>query len=227
MRDRQQPPLHQHQSAGQLVGIGDLEVRGEVRALLQAERRVVVGAQPAVRVVGDPPGPAQHADVEVEDRPGVAAGEQDRDQRDDRQHDEGQPQEGQHDEVGDREQPLDQPEPPAEVVVELRVDADGIGGWAGWRGHGGAHGPASEGVVAFYSSPSRRTAARCRAQGPRPSGPCVPQAASSSSSGIGTMRTSFARCTGSHAMPAWRAMDASEVAQVRSSGWMLSCPGRA
>ena len=109
--DGQQPPLDQDQAAGEVLGVLDVEVRGVGGVLGQAERGVAVGGQGAVGVVGDPPGPAQDADVEVEDGPGVAAGHQDRHEGHDAEHREGDPQEGQDDVVRDRQQPLDQPEP--------------------------------------------------------------------------------------------------------------------
>ena len=53
------------------------------------------------------------------------------------------------------------------------------------------------------------------------------QAASSSSSGIGTMRASLARCTGSQTRSAARAIARSDAAHVRSTSWVPSRPGRA
>ena len=88
VRDGQQPPLHQHQATGQPFGVGHVQVRRVVRHLGQGERRVAVGAQGAVAVVVHPPGPAQHADVEVEQRPRIAPGEQDREERDHADHEE-------------------------------------------------------------------------------------------------------------------------------------------
>ena len=62
-------------------------------------------------VVLHPPGPPQHPDVELEDRPRVAAGDHDRHHRHRAEHDEGQPQEGQRDVVRDHQDPFDQPQP--------------------------------------------------------------------------------------------------------------------
>ena len=111
VRDGQQPPLDEHEPAREVLGVVDLEVGRVVLDLRQREGRVAVGRERAVGVVGHAPRPAQDPDVEVEDRPGVAAGEQDREERDDAEDREGHPQEGQHDEVRNREEPLDQPEP--------------------------------------------------------------------------------------------------------------------
>ena len=88
--------------------------RRVVGHVVERERRVAVGAERAVGVEGDPPRPAQHADVEVEDASRVAAGEEDREERDDRQHEKAQPEEDEHDVVRDREEPLDEPEPAAQ-----------------------------------------------------------------------------------------------------------------
>src|SRR5882762_6044489 len=66
VRDGQQPPFDQDQAAGEPCGVGDVQRGGVVGVLVQAERRVAVGAQGAVGVVADPPGPAQHAQVEAE-----------------------------------------------------------------------------------------------------------------------------------------------------------------
>ena len=109
--DRQQPPLHQHQAAGEALGVLHVEVRRVGRVLGQAERRVPVRGQRAVRVVRDAPGPAQHADVEVEDGPGVATGHEDGHEGHEAEHHEGDPQERQDHVVRQRQQPLDQPEP--------------------------------------------------------------------------------------------------------------------
>ena len=81
MRDGQQP-LHEDQPPGQPLGIGDVQVRRVVRHVGQGERRIAVGAQGPVAVVVHAPGPAHDPDVEVEQRPRIAAGEQDREERD-------------------------------------------------------------------------------------------------------------------------------------------------
>ena len=71
-----QQPLDQDQAAGEVFGVRDVEF-GRIVGPGQGERRVAVGAQGGVDVEPDPPVPAQHADVEVEQRPRIAAGEQD------------------------------------------------------------------------------------------------------------------------------------------------------
>ena len=116
--DGEQPPLHEHEAAREPLWIGQLERRRVVLRLAERERRVTVGAKRAVRVEGHPPRPAQHAHVEVEDPSRVAAGEEDREECDDRQNQEGEPEEEEHDVVRDRKQPLDEPEPAAEAGVE-------------------------------------------------------------------------------------------------------------
>jgi hypothetical protein len=101
MRDREQPPLDQDKATGQALGVGDLQARRVIRDRLKGERRVAVGAERAVRVEGDPPGPAQHTDVEIEEPARVALGEQDREEGDNADHDEGDPEEDEHDHVRD------------------------------------------------------------------------------------------------------------------------------
>jgi hypothetical protein len=110
-------------------------MRRVVGYLAEGERRVLVGAQAAVRVVGDPPAPPEHAHVEVEDRTRVATGEHDGHERDDAEHHEGDPEEEQQDVVRDDGQRLDQPKPAAEPPLEGGIDPDGIGGWIAGRGH--------------------------------------------------------------------------------------------
>ena len=127
LRDGQQPPLHEHEPAGQMPGVRDVE-RRRIVALLQRERRVSVGSVGGEGVERHSPAPAQHTDVEVEDRARIAAGEQDREERDHAQYAEREPQEREHDVVRDHQQPLDQPQPAAEARVEMPFDADRIGG---------------------------------------------------------------------------------------------------
>ena len=115
--DGKQPPLHEHEPAREPLRVGQLE-RRRVLGVVEREGRVAVGAERAVRVEHHPPRPAQHSHVEVEDPSRVAAGEEDREERDHRQHQEGQPEEEQHHEVRDRQQPLDEPEPAAQARVE-------------------------------------------------------------------------------------------------------------
>ena len=59
--------LDQGQAAGELLRVGDVEPGRVVGDVGEGERRVAVGAQRAVAVVGDPPRPAEHTDIEVED----------------------------------------------------------------------------------------------------------------------------------------------------------------
>jgi hypothetical protein len=68
LRNDQQPPLHQHQPVGEPLGLGHVQVCLVVGHVGEGERRMAVGAQRPVAVVVHPPGPAQHADVEVEQR---------------------------------------------------------------------------------------------------------------------------------------------------------------
>ena len=126
LRDREQPPLHEHEPARQPLGVRDLESRRVVRHVVEREGRVAIRAQRCVRVEGDPPRPAHDPDVEVEDRARVAPREEDREERDHGQHEERQPEEREHDVVRDRERPLHEPEPAADVGVELAFQADGI-----------------------------------------------------------------------------------------------------
>src|SRR5205823_12767655 len=96
--------------------------------VLEREGRVLVGAECAVAVEADAPGPAKDADVEVEQTPWVAAGEEDREEGDHADYCEADPEEQEHDAVGDREQPLDQPEPAAEPRRELADELKRISG---------------------------------------------------------------------------------------------------
>src|SRR5271166_5165176 len=73
LRQREQPPLHQHQAPAEPLRVIHAEVGRVGRVRLQAERRVLIGAQSADAVEGDPPGPAHYPDVEIKDRPGIAA----------------------------------------------------------------------------------------------------------------------------------------------------------
>ena len=134
LRDREQPPLHEHEAAREALRILDLERGGVVGRLAQCEGRIAVGAERPVGVEPDAPRPAEDADVEIEDRSRIPAAEQDREERDDAQQEERDPQERQHDEVRDREQPLDEPEPAAQLRLESALDTDGVRGNRGhWR----------------------------------------------------------------------------------------------
>ena len=116
--ERQQPPLDEHQAAGEVLGVLHAELR-RVVGRPQAERRVAVGSERAVGVVADPPTPPQHTDVEVEQPAWIAAREQDGEEGDDADDGEGDPQEDQHDVVRDGQQPLDQPQTSAELGIEV------------------------------------------------------------------------------------------------------------
>jgi hypothetical protein len=107
-------------------GVVDKQPGGIVGSLAEGERRVLVGRERAVAVERDAPCPAQNADVEVEDAARVAAGEEQREERHDRQDEIGEPEKDETDEVRDREQPLDEPEPAAQLRRELTFDTDGI-----------------------------------------------------------------------------------------------------
>jgi len=82
------------------------------------------------KVVGpDPVLPANHALDLVEQRARVTAGEEDREPRADGGQKRADRQEEQHDVVGDRQQPLDQRQPAAELVLGVRVgevEVDGL-----------------------------------------------------------------------------------------------------
>ncbi len=126
VRDREQPRLDEHEPARQLLRIWDVEPRRIVGHVVERERWVPVGAKRGVRVEGDPPGPAEDAEVEVEDAARVPPGEEDREERDDRQDEDRQPQEREHDVVGDRQQPLDEPQPAAQLAGRA-VPRSGLG----------------------------------------------------------------------------------------------------
>src|SRR3954454_18427360 len=68
----------------------------------------------------------------------VAAGEQDREERDHGQDDERDPEEHERDDVWDHEDPLDQPQPAAQATIELRLDSQWICGLCGVLVHGHA-----------------------------------------------------------------------------------------
>ena len=126
VRDGQQPGLDQGQAAGEVLGVGDVEPGRVVGDVGEGERRVAVGAQGVVAVVGDPPGPAEHAEVEPEDPRRVAAGDEDGEPGDDGQDREGDPEEHQHDQVWHQQQPFDQPQPAGQPGFQPAFDADGV-----------------------------------------------------------------------------------------------------
>ena len=129
LRQRKQPPLDEDQAARERLRILDVQPRRVVRDIGERERRVTIGSEPAVGVEAHAPGPAHHPDVEVEDRARVAPGEQDREERDHGQDNKREPQEHEHDDVRDHQDPLDQPQPATNVVVELPLDAQRIHRW--------------------------------------------------------------------------------------------------
>ena len=57
---------------------------------------------------------------------GIATREEDREERDHRQNEEREPEEREHDVVRDREEPLHEPQPAAQIGLELALDSDGI-----------------------------------------------------------------------------------------------------
>ena len=126
LRDREQPPLDEHEPPRERAGVLDRKARRVVGDVVECEWRIAVGAERSERVEADPPRPAEHADVEVEDRPWVPAGEEDREERDDAEQDVRRPQEDEDDVVGDREQPLDDPQPAAQLGVEPPFDVHGV-----------------------------------------------------------------------------------------------------
>src|SRR5699024_4918642 len=92
----------------------------------EAERRIAVGTEDE-SVELDSPGPAHHAHVELEDRPRIAAGEDDRKPCDHAQDREGDPQETEDDQVRDHQDPFVQPAP-AGRIVQAGTHTGGIGG---------------------------------------------------------------------------------------------------
>src|SRR5205085_10745126 len=82
VRDGEQPPLDEYEPARERLRVCHLEPGRIIRYVLECEGWVLVGGECAVAVEADPPGPAEHADVEVEQSPRVAAGEEDREESD-------------------------------------------------------------------------------------------------------------------------------------------------
>jgi hypothetical protein len=120
----QQPPLHQHQPSGELRRVGDVESGGVVRHLGHGEGWVPVSRQRAVAVVGDPPRPPQHAQVEDEEGLRVATGDQDGEERRHGDDGEGYPEEGQDDVVRDEQEPLHEPHPATQWLLEPTTNQD-------------------------------------------------------------------------------------------------------
>ena len=130
MRNREQP-LDERQPVREPLRVGDLQRGRVVGRGIQREGRVAVGAERPVGVEADPPGPAQYADVEVEDPPWVAAREEDGEESDDGEDPERDPQEEEDDVVRDRQQPLDEPEPAAELGVQVSPQRNWVDGRPG------------------------------------------------------------------------------------------------
>ena len=126
LRDREQPPLDQDEPAREALRVVHLEVCRVVRDVAEGEGRVAVCPEGAVGVVGDAPLPAQDPDVELEDAARVAPGEEDGEEGHHAEHHEGQPQERQHHVVRDRQQPLEEPQPAADLRVELGIHVDRV-----------------------------------------------------------------------------------------------------
>ncbi len=127
MRDGEQPPLDEHQPPRQLLRVAYIDGRLVIGYGSERERWIAIGAEQAVGVESDTPAPAQHTEVEVEDRTRVAPREQNREEGNDRQQHEGDQQEEEHDEMRDAEQPLNKPEPAAELRIESSLDANRLG----------------------------------------------------------------------------------------------------
>src|SRR5581483_4159877 len=70
---------------------------------------------------------AEDADVELEQSARIPPREEDREEGDHTDDDEGGPEEDEHDEVRDRQQPLDEPEAAAEIRRELAGELERIG----------------------------------------------------------------------------------------------------
>jgi hypothetical protein len=80
------------------------------------------------------PGWFRSDSVQASDRATARGYRAAREEGDDRQQDEGDAKEDEHDEMRNREQPLDEPEPAAEPRVESSLDANGMSGNSGHRG---------------------------------------------------------------------------------------------
>ena len=122
-----------------------MERGGIVGLLVQREGRIAVGPERPVGVEEDAPGPAQDAEVEVEDPARVAAGEEDREERDHGQDEHDAPEDEQHEVVRDHEEPLDQPEPAPDPRVELAAHRDRVDRRAGLGGRERAGGSCGRG----------------------------------------------------------------------------------
>src|SRR5215212_3152791 len=130
MRQGKQPPFYEYEPAREGLRVLDVEAGWIVGNVLERERRVLVGAQCAVAVEADAPGPAQDAEVEVEEPPRIAPGEEDREEGGHADNREGDEEEEEDDEVRNGQQPLDEPEPAAEPRRELARELKRICGCA-------------------------------------------------------------------------------------------------
>ena len=127
VRDRQQPPLDQHQPTGKRCGVDDIQRCRIVGCGAEGERRILVGAETATGgVVGHPPRPAEHTAGEVEQRTRVAAGEQDAEPGNDGDHQKCRPEKGEHQVVRDGQEPFHQPLPAAQPGIEAGGQRDRV-----------------------------------------------------------------------------------------------------
>jgi hypothetical protein len=88
--------------------------------------KIAVGAVRVEGVEPDPPRPAQDADVEVEERARIATSEEDREEGDDSDEQECDPEDDQDDVVRNREDPLDEPQPAAQLRIEPSLGPNSI-----------------------------------------------------------------------------------------------------
>src|SRR5581483_9800369 len=76
LRDPGEPPADERQAAALVLRVGDVELRRIAGIRPAVERRVPVGTERRRRVERDAPRPPEDADVVVEERARVAAGEE-------------------------------------------------------------------------------------------------------------------------------------------------------
>ncbi|ODA72721.1 hypothetical protein APS67_003020 [Streptomyces sp. AVP053U2] len=171
VRDGQEPPLHQDEAAGELSGVRQLPARRIAGDVGERERRIAVGAQSTVGVIGHSPIPPQYTGGEIEEGSRVAAGEENREERRHARPREGHPQEDQDDVVREGEHPFDQPQPAGQRCVEDRGQPGGVAG--PWHSGEAAEGVECElmGTGPFGCRrprrPHRRGVGRCRKTAPR------------------------------------------------------------
>ena len=161
-------PLDEHEPPGELLRVGDVE-GGRVGHRPQGERRVAVGAEGEVAVVADAPGPAQDADVEVEQATGIAPGQQDAYAGRDGGEDERRPQHGQDQDVGNEQDPLHDPQPATRDGLDAGGDSERVVLVGGGRGAAGGT-PRSADLRKARTAPTRQSAPRAskaRAMGVR------------------------------------------------------------